>query len=231
MDETSGSRAESRPTGAVETDGGVHFEETISRSENDLQGIGSRLAGGFALISVVGTVLFVPLSVLLFFGFVSYMSGRPMGDVVGTVVSDLPPDILLFIGLFCVVFVGGMLGTVVVGARMVRGGGQARDRVHTRVTDRGVEIDREGARVMGSAGLTVPFESVTAVEYSDPEGDPKVNLEDARAKKFIAGRSSDWVRIGRYDDPAVYVGSDRPRELADVVAGLAPNVAEAEPFS
>lgn len=70
-----------------------------------------------------------------------------------------------------------------------------------------------------------------AVEYNDPAGDLRVTLGDIRAKQFIGGRAADWVRIERDGASAVYVGSDRPRELAGIVADLAPNVDGPQPYS
>lgn len=103
--------------------------------------------------------------------------------------------------------------------------------VHVRVSDAGVSVSRTGSLSWESAGVDVPFEEITAVELVDPdESSFRVELGDARSEKFIAGRSSDWVRIERSDDPAVYVGSDDPKELAAVIAKGAPGDVTAEPY-
>lgn len=204
----------------------VHFEETVALSETGY----SRLAdvgGAVVAASVVGTLLFVAVSLALFFGAVAAASGRPIGDVVAAVASGVPPSVLPFVAGFVLLFVGGSLFAVL---RVVRGG-TATDEVHTRVTDGAVEVDRLGGYFGASSGVTVPLEAVTTVEYNDPGGAPKLNLGDVRAEKFVGGRGGDWVRIGRGDGPAVYLGSDRPRTLAEVVADVAPNVDRAEPFS
>ena len=157
------------------------------------------------------------------------VSGNSMVDLVTTVASGLSLPVLLFLAIFVLLVVGSLLLGVVM---VVRGGSTtSRNEVYTRVTDGGIQIDREGGTFGQSSGVMIPLESVTAVEYNDPEGDLKMNLGDVRAKTFIAGRGTDWVRIDRSDGPAVYVGSDRPRMLAEVVGDLAPNVDGPRPFS
>lgn len=209
-------------------DGGVHFDETVALSDTGYSGL-SALTTGIALVSMVVMVVVVPLSILAFFGFVAVVSGNSIGALVTTVASGVSLPVLLFLVVFGLLLVGTPLVAVLVVVR--RGSLGQTDEVHTRVTDDGVEIDREGGYFGQSSGVTVPFGAITAVEYSDPDGDLKVNLGDVRAEKFIGGRAGDWVRIGRSDGPAVYVGSDRPRALAEVVADLSPNVDGAEPFS
>lgn len=209
-------------------DGGVHFEETITISDSRFAGV-SKLAAGVALVASLGTLVVAPLLAAAFFGFVGVASGTSPVDVVTTIASDLPLPVLLSLGVFAVLFFGLPLVGVVNVVR--RGSLTPKNEVHTRVTDSGVDIDRTGGYRGHSPGVTIPFEAITTVEYCDPEGDLRVNLEDARSKKFIAGRSRDWVRIGRSDGRAVYVGSDRHRELAGTIADLAPAVDGAEPFS
>jgi len=208
--------------------GTVQFEETVALSDSRFAELSS-VAGGVALVAAVAMVLLVPLSVVLFFGFVAAMSGNSIVAVVADVASGLPTAALLFLAVFALFVLGVPLFAVVSAVRRGRLG--PKDEVHTRVTDRGIEIDREGGRLGQSSGVTVSFETVTAVEYNDPDGDIRVELGDINAKKFIGGRSGDWVRIERADGPAVYVGSDRHRALADVVADMAPGVDDAEPFS
>jgi len=214
--------------GSRGADSGVQFEETIALSDSEYAGL-ARLAGVVVLVSIVATLLFAPLAFVLFFGFVAERSGNSIIDVATTVVSGLPPSALLFLAVFALFFVGTPL--LLLAGAVRRGSLTYRDEIHTRVTDGGVTIDREGGYLGQSAGVTIPFEAITAVEYNDPGGSLKVNLADVRAEKFIGGRSQDWVRIERRDSPAVYVGSDRPRALAAVVADLAPGVDRARPFS
>ena len=209
-------------------DGGVHFEETVALSDSRYAGL-ANLTGTIVLVVTVAMVLFVPLSAALFFGGVAVVSGTSIVDLVATIISGLPPSALVFIVVFAVFMIGAPL--LMVWMAIKRGGLTHKDKIHTRVTDGGIEIDREEGYLGQSSGVTIPFEAITAVEYNDPEGSPKMNLEDIRAEKFIGGRAGDWVRIDRTDAPAVYVGSDQPRALAEVVADLAPGVDRAQPFS
>lgn len=229
MDDATGDRA-GRPAHERSgwADGGVQFEETIALSDSDYGGL-SRVTGAIALVSIVAMILFVPISFVVFFGIVAVASGNSIVDVGTAVASGLPLATVLFMGVFVLLFVGILL----LGLLMVvkQGGLTFRDEIHTRVTGSSVDIDRDGGYLGQSSGVTIPFETVTTVEYNDPQGDLRMNLEDIRAKKFIGGRGGDWVRIGRSDGPAVYVGSDRSRELAAVVADLSPHVERAEPFS
>jgi hypothetical protein len=69
------------------------------------------------------------------------------------------------------------------------------------------------------------------VEYVDPEESSfRVELGDMRGPKFFAGRSRRWVRLERAGGPAVYIGSDRPRDLAAAVAEQVPGDVTARPF-
>lgn len=103
--------------------------------------------------------------------------------------------------------------------------------VHVRVTENGMSVRRDGSGYWQSSGVDIPFDVVTAVEYLDPdESSTRLEPGDWRAQKFFAGRGRNWVRIERSDDSAVYVGSDRPVELAETVAGRTPHVATPEPF-
>ncbi|MFB6196621.1 MAG: hypothetical protein ABEI80_10650 [Haloplanus sp.] len=215
---------------SVEPDGGVHFEEAVALSDSAYAGL-SKVATAVALVSVLGMVLVVPLALVVFFVIAVVVSGNSVVDLLAAVASGLPLSLVLFGAVFGIVVVGSLLAAVVM---VVKGGGVglgSSEQIHTRVTDSAVEIDREGGYLGQSSGVTIPFETVTTVEYNDPDGDLRMNLGDVRAKKFIGGRGGDWVRIGRSDGPAVYVGSDQPRRLADVVAGLSPGVDRAEPFS
>jgi hypothetical protein len=227
-DAARGEHGLSAPHPPARTDGGAHFEETISLADSDYSGV-STVAGGILVVSIIAMILFVPISIVAFFAFVLAISGNAIGDVFTIVGSGLPFVAVLFLGISVFVVVAILLVAVVV--VVWRGGLTDSDEIHTRVTDTGVEVDRQGGYLGQSAGVSIPFETVTAVEYNDPQGDLKLNLEDAMAKKFIGGRGGDWVRIDRSAGHAVYIGSDRPRVLASVVADLAPDVDRAEPFS
>lgn len=154
-------------------------------------------------------------------------------DAILARVGDFPSEqslpvvgLLVFVLLFVVVV---FLVPVVAMVRLL---GKAFDeRVHVRVTDAGVGVEREGSRYWQSSGVDVPFDAITAVEYADPdEPSYRVELGDWWAPKFFAGRSQDWVRLERGDGSAVYVGSDRPVELAETIARQAPSVEAVEPF-
>lgn len=155
-------------------------------------------------------------------------------DAILARVGDFPSEqslpvvgLLVFVLLFVVVV---FLVPVVAMVRLL---GKAFDeRVHVRVTDAGVDVQRNGGiRYRQSSGVDVPFDAITAVEYADPEEPSyRVELGDWRAPKFFAGRSQDWVRLERGDGSAVYVGSDRPVELAETIARQAPSVEAVEPF-
>lgn len=81
------------------------------------------------------------------------------------------------------------------------------------------------------SGVDVPLDEITTVEYLDPEeSSHRLELRDWRAPKYFGGRGRSWIRIEREGKPAVYVGSDRPIELADTIVRNAPNVERAEPF-
>jgi hypothetical protein len=79
--------------------------------------------------------------------------------------------------------------------------------------------------------VEIPFDAITGVEYLDPEeSSARVELTDWRAQRFFAGRSRNWIRLERGNDPTVYIGSDRPSELAETIARRVPGVENAEPF-
>jgi small basic protein len=104
--------------------------------------------------------------------------------------------------------------------------------VHTRVTDSGVSVRREGSWFAGqSSGVDIPFDAITAVEYLDPEeSSTRLETNDLWSKQFFAGRSKNWIRIEQGDDPTVYIGSDRPSELAETIVRRTPGVETAEPL-
>ena len=180
----------------------------------------------FVLFMIVVTLVGV---VLVGRSFVSMVGGV---DVVLSLASDVRfqrPTLfggIVLVGLFVVGY--GVFSIV----GFVRGMGRAFDEeVHARVTDAGITVRREGSGYWESSGVEIPFDDIAAVEYADPdESSLRVEFGDWRSPKFFAGRSRDWVRIERADGPAVYVGSDRPVELAETIARSAPDVGSAEPF-
>jgi len=188
-----------------------------------------RLTGLTRVIVLFVIVVTLVGVVLVGRSFVSMVGGV---DVVLSLASDVRfqrPTLfggIVLVGLFVVGY--GVFSIV----GFVRGMGRAFDEeVHARVTDAGITVRREGSGYWESSGVEIPFDDIAAVEYADPdESSLRVEFGDWRSPKFFAGRSRDWVRIERADGPAVYVGSDRPVELAETIARSAPDVGSAEPF-
>jgi hypothetical protein len=214
------------PSGGSTDGGRVLFEESLSL--DDEAGAASLIRGTRVL------VLFVIVMTLVSAAFVALTFVSTVGgvDVVLAIVNGIRAERpSLFVGLLVV-------GLLVVGYGVFSTAGfllQMRrafdEEVHVRVTGAGISVRRDGSRYWQSSGEEIPFDAVTAVEYLDPdESSTRLELGDWRAPKFFAGRSRDWVRIERAADPAVYVGSDRPVELAETVARQAPGVANPEPF-
>ncbi|MEF8877254.1 MAG: hypothetical protein V5A60_11085 [Haloarculaceae archaeon] len=202
------------------------FEESLSMKDEAGAGRLTGLTRVIVLFVIVVTLVGV---VLVGRSFVSMVGGV---DVVLSLASDVRfqrPTLfggIVLVGLFVVGY--GVFSIV----GFVRGMGRAFDEeVHARVTDAGITVRREGSGYWESSGVEIPFDDITAVEYADPdESSLRVEFGDWRSPKFFAGRSRDWVRIERADGPAVYVGSDRPVELAETIARSAPDVGSAEPF-
>lgn len=188
-----------------------------------------RLTGLTRVIVLFVIVVTLVGVVLVGRSFVSMVGGV---DVVLSLASDVRfqrPTLfggIVLVGLFVVGY--GVFSIV----GFVRGMGRAFDEeVHARVTDAGITVRREGSGYWESSGVEIPFDDIAAVEYADmDESSLRVEFGDWRSPKFFAGRSRDWVRIERADGPAVYVGSDRPVELAETIARSAPDVGSAEPF-
>ncbi|MEF8791345.1 MAG: hypothetical protein V5A61_14565 [Haloarculaceae archaeon] len=202
------------------------FEESLSMKDEAGAGRLTGLTRVIVLFVIVVTLVGV---VLVGRSFVSMVGGV---DVVLSLASDVRfqrPTLfggIVLVGLFVVGY--GVFSIV----GFVRGMGRAFDEeVHARVTDAGITVRREGRGYWESSGVEIPFDDIAAVEYADPdESSLRVEFGDWRSPKFFAGRSRDWVRIERADGPAVYVGSDRPVELAETIARSAPDVGSAEPF-
>lgn len=191
---------------------------------------GARKLIGWTRVLVLFLIVASLVSAVLVVGtFVSTVGGV---DVVLAVVDRIRAERpSLFVGLLVlgVLVVGyGVFSVVGFVRRMRRAFDEA---VHVRVTETGLVVRREGGGYRRSQGVDVPFEAVTAVEYLDPDASStRLEIGDWRARKFFAGRSRNWVRIERTGEPAVYVGSDRPVELAETVADRVPGVADPEPF-
>jgi len=215
------------------TDGGqtVRFEETPSIGDE----AGAKRLIGFAHVAVLFLIVFTLASiVLVVVNAASVFTSAAGGiDVVPTILEAVRSERLLaFVGLsllFLVIplFTGALL---IVG--FLPAMGRAFDeRIHVRVTEGGVTVRRDGSRRWQSSGVDIPFDAITAVENLDPEeSSARVELTDWRAQRFFAGRSRDWIRIERDDGPAVYIGSDRPSELARTIPRGVPGVENAEPF-
>lgn len=207
-------------------EGAVYFEETLSMS--DPSGAGGLLRtsrvlfAGLALATIAAFVLVVGTMVQSAAASVGGMD-RLLAVVTG-IAADRPlvaaglGGVGVLTVLWLVVAILGM-------GRATKGVGET---VHTRVTDAGLSVRREGGRrgrLAQSDGVDVPFEAVTAVEYVDPEASSfRMELGDWRAPKFFGGRSKQWIRVVRAEDPAVYVGSDRPQDLAETIARHVPEV-------
>lgn len=133
---------------------------------------------------------------------------------------------IVLIILFSVFYMVALLGGFLLSMR-----GTFDKQVHTRVTDSGVSVRREGSWLGQSSRADIAFDAITGVEYLDPEeSSTRLEMDDLRSKQFFAGRSKNWIRVKRGDAPTVYIGSDRPLELAEAIARRSPGVESAEPF-
>ena len=133
---------------------------------------------------------------------------------------------IVLIILFSVFYMIALLGGFLLSMR-----GAFDKQVHTRVTDSGVSVRREGSWLGQSSRADIAFDAITGVEYLDPEeSSTRLEMDDLRSKQFLAGRSKNWIRVERGDAPTVYIGSDRPLELAEAIARRSPGVESAEPF-
>ena len=133
---------------------------------------------------------------------------------------------IVLIILFSVFYMVALLGGFLLSMR-----GTFDKQVHTRVTDSGVSVRREGSWLGQSSRADIAFDAITGVEYLDPEeSSTRLEMDDLRSKQFFAGRSKNWIRVKRGDAPTVYIGSDRPLELAEAIARRSSGVESAEPF-
>jgi len=218
------------PSGTANTDPTVRYEETLAmRDEEGAGGILSRIRILVAFLVVASLAAAVLVSIEILQRVAGLFGGMA---ALRALVARLGADRPLLLAAFAV---GGLLLLVVCVAAvrlLVTNLRRALDAVvHVRVTEDGVRVTREGSQYWQSSGVEVPFDAITAVEYVDPEASSfRAELGDARAPKFFAGRSRDWVRLERAQGPAVYVGSDRPRELAEAIAQEVPGGLSATPY-
>lgn len=222
------------------TDGGqrVHFEETLHIKDE----AGASRMISFSKAFFVFMIVFSIVSVVLVAGSVMSTFASAFGGVDGiwsAVASIYAQQPLVIAGAGLAVLL--MVLYFLVGVFGIRKGMSRAfsEEVTVRVTDSGLSVRQEGGHAQSKwmitpydpSGVDVPFESITAVEYTDPnESSLRTELGDWRSPKFFAGRSQDWIRIERSEGPAVYVGSDRKRELAETIVRHSPNVETAEPF-
>lgn len=215
------------------TDGGrtVHFEETLSIRDES----GARRLIGFTRVAVLFLVVFTLASIVLVVVNKASMFTSATGgiEVVVTVLEAVRSERpLAFVGLPLLFVVLPLLVGLLLIVGFLRAMGRTFDeRIHVRVTDTGVTVERDGSRYWQSSGVEMPFDAITAVEYLDPEESPtRIELADWRAQRFFAGRSRNWIRLERGNGPTVYIGSDRPIELAETIARRVPGIENAEPF-
>jgi hypothetical protein len=208
----------------------VRYEETLAIGDDeDGGGIGRWVLIAVAFLIAVSLVPAVFLLAGMLRRTATVVGGTgALRAVASSVAADQPVVVAAFVLAGVVV----LLVSAAVVPLLVRSVRRALDReVHVRVTDGGVGIERTGSRYWQSPGVAIPFGAITTVEYVDrDESSFRVELGDVRAEKFFAGRSREWVRLERADEPAVYVGSDRPRELAEAIAQRVPGDVTARPF-
>lgn len=214
------------------TDGGheVLFEETMSlRDEAGASSLISKthlLFAGLVVISVAAVGYLVVTTVS------SAASAVGGMDELGGIIREIyaaSPFVAVGVFVLVLVIVGWFVLSIVGMGRRLKTSFD--ERIHTRVTDSGLTVERDGSRRGQSDRVEVPFDAIATVEHLDTDASSmRVEPGDVSAEKFFAGRSQSWVHIGRDADRAVYVGSDRPRELAETVARNAPHVGRAEPY-
>jgi hypothetical protein len=111
-------------------------------------------------------------------------------------------------------------------------------RVHVRVTDTGVDIELNWYGLDRSSGVEIPFADIVGVEFTVPDGSHiRVKPgETTGANRYMTpqhdqGTYRDGIRIERTGDDPVYVGSERPADLAEAIVERTPRVERAEPFT
>lgn len=211
-------------------DGNVLFEETLDlRDEKGARSL-IRISKKLLLFLIVITLASIGLVVVVSVGgLVSAVGGIDVAlSIVEGIRSEQPLAfvVIIFMGLL---FVGYSIFLIF--GLVLQMNREFDKKVHIRVTDNGVSVRREGSSYWQSSGVEIPFDAITSVEYLDQdESSTRLELGDLRSKQFFAGRSQNWIRIERETGPAVYVGSDRHFELAELIARHARTVKNAEPF-
>lgn len=202
----------------------VHYEETLDM--RDETGAGSligwvRILIAFLIVSSLGAVALVV--------FVGSQGGEfaPVDGFVDGLVTG-QSGVVAFV-VAGIVFL--LVGVAFVWLFVKNVGRAVGKEVHTQVTDDGVSVSRTGSQYWQSSGVDIPFDVITSIEYVDPEASSfRMELRDFRAPKFFAGRSRNWIRLERAHGPAVYIGSDRPQELAAAIAQRVTGNVRVEPF-
>jgi hypothetical protein len=217
-------------SGASNTNLTVPYEETIAIKDEE---------GAGSLVSWVRIVIvFMVIVSLVSIALVAIVATRGMAVELGGMsvlqqfVGELLANQTIVVGAFLLATV---LFLLIGGAfvwLLVKNVGRATDKeVHIQVSDDEVSVERKGSQYWQSSGVDVPFDTITTVEYLDSqESSMRLELGDFRAPKFFGGRSRDWIRLERAQGPAIYVGSDRPRELAEAIARHVPGNVSAKPF-
>lgn len=204
----------------------IRFEETLSiDDEEGAKGLikYTRIFGGILIVITLVSGFFV----------VRDMTGMVGGvDVALSIVNGIRAERpLVFAGLVLLALLIVAYLVFLIGGFIFQLRHAFDEEVHTIVTDTSVRVNRKGGSFGQSSGVQIPVDAVTAVEYLDPDNSStRLDFDDVRSKQFFAGRSTDWVRIERVDDPAVYIGSDRSKKLAETIVRSAPAVENAQPF-
>jgi hypothetical protein len=207
----------------------IRFEETLNMRDE----AGAKpytkyvyLAVVFLIVNAVVGATLIARSAMDWFG--------PI-DVVDLTVSIMTrfwsEGPFVFVGVVLVILFSVFYMVALLGGFLLSMRGTFDKQVHTRVTDSGVSVRREGSWLGQSSRADIAFDAITGVEYLDPEeSSTRLEMDDLRSKQFFAGRSKNWIRVERGDAPTVYIGSDRPLELAEAIVRRSPGVESAEPF-
>lgn len=122
-----------------------------------------------------------------------------------------------------------------------------RAEAHVRVTDTGVEAELTPEPLIGNvSSAVVPFEDITRVQYSEPSGghihvtnedqweatreadNPRTFMVTSGSSREFSGTYRGGIRIEQADGPPVYIGSERPVELATAIVDRAGSVETAD---
>jgi hypothetical protein len=208
----------------------VYYSETLAMSESENAG---RLMGWLRKSIPVLVLLTLVAVVLVGFSILQQFAAS-LGGTSGlmNLANNILGDGIVVVGAFVL---GGIVMLLISGAmvrsliRNVRGALETE--VGVQVSDNGVRVIRSGAQSWQSSGVDIPFDAITAIEIVDPEESSfRMEMSDGRAPKFLAGRSKQWVRVERDPGKTVYIGSDRPQELAETIAAQVPGNVPATPY-